>query len=949
MKHILPSAVEFLSDSSNKLRMAKLLMLELPSSGGAPQYAYFTDYHRDINFLGNPFLAGKLKNVSSHKQDRRLTVGSLSFTLSGADTQELLRLVESGVSFIDRSVTVWLAFLDDNGEIIPMDSDTNSAIRYFSGKITSGGVKESGSGDTRSSIITWTCSNMFYDFEQVNGRLTDDATHRGLEVVNGQLIPGSSAKRIEYQEDLGFKHSNQTTSVLAKYTVKEKRYRLKSKRKHFGLSKSYSLQEYYENVTKAIDIDFNLTAKFIPTVYGVHNVDGIPVFADTDLNNPNVVYVVYVFAEGEIDGFLDFSFGDTPIICYDNEDSNLRTCFGRKKEFGDTIHRLASGISTSEPSEHGREYKYNDGNGDIRIWTYHGKSDQKAPQVLVDIAKRKGFYIQNMNKQGAEYFDERFKFLDSAYAVVRYTINENRTDIPEITATLQGKKVAVYNEKGLVSANKTSQNGVWQLLDYLQSPIYGAGVLLSDISIDTAVATAKILDTIDESYRAAWCPYWRYIGWEDQKESNRKVVQLNTVLSGSETVFKNVGGLLESFSGAINNLLGEYRITVEKLDKKPIKINYKETTGEIEIKDITGRTKYNSVQASLVDPAKGWKNNTVTFYNSVFKKQDNNVEKRLNLAFANITNYYCARSMAARELKKSRYARELNIKLPISFLGLEVNDAVLFTYDRYNWKDKYFLVDSISVNNSAMLDVTLREYGEDVFVNSEQVEQGEETPSIDNLVSPPRKFKYVPNNDTTVSTVGKNGSLTWLPSVTSGIIYYTIHQTDKVEPYVINAVGSEMNTPMELDLYNLPAGTYVFEARAVDVNGRRSAPSTITVDINSAKNLSKVDGFKLVNPAPGSFTEWIGKDILVAWDDIPDITTVPNIKYRLEVLHPTTNELIFSSIISNGTKGIYSYTQNRSDYLIREGTIGVYRECILRIRAEGEQGEASVLWTYLND
>ncbi|AVR76009.1 baseplate hub protein [Aeromonas phage AhSzq-1] len=35
-------------------------------------------------------------------------------------------------------------------------------------------------------------------------------------------------------------------------------------------------------------------------------------------------------------------------------------------------------------------------------------------------------------------------------------------------------------------------------------------------------------------------------------------------------------------------------------------------------------------------------------------------EKKLNLAFAGITNYYTARSMAARELKKSRYSRELD-------------------------------------------------------------------------------------------------------------------------------------------------------------------------------------------------------------------------------------------------------------------------------------------------
>ncbi|MFP9035659.1 hypothetical protein ACLI2Q_16455, partial [Enterococcus faecalis] len=108
----------------------------------------------------------------------------------------------------------------------------------------------------------------------------------------------------------------------------------------------------------------------------------------TELNNPNIVYVVYAFAEGEIDGFLDFYIGDSPMICFDETDSDTRTCFGRKKIVGDTMHRLAAGTSTSQPSVHGQEYKYNDGNGDIRIWTFHGKPDQTAAQVLVDIAKK---------------------------------------------------------------------------------------------------------------------------------------------------------------------------------------------------------------------------------------------------------------------------------------------------------------------------------------------------------------------------------------------------------------------------------------------------------------------------------------------------------------------------------------------------------------------------------
>lgn len=950
MKHVLPSAVEKLKDPKSNLHIANLLVLELPSAGGDAQFAYYTDYFRDVVYKGVPYISGKIKSISSHKQDRKLTVGSLSISMSGVDNLELSRAVDSGVSFLDRSVVIYQAFIDgDTGEIIPMDSATNGPIKFFSGKITSSGVRETANGDKRGSTVTWTCSNMFYDFERVNGRITDDSSHRGLEVVNGKLVPTASAKRPEYQTDLGFFHANKSTTILAQYQAQEKRFKLKSKSSFFGLSKKYDLVEYYETVTRDIDIDFNLTAKYIPVVYGVRQVPGIPIFADTDKNDPQQVWVVYAFAEGEIEGFLDFSFNDTPMICYDGDDSKERTCFGRKKDAGDTMHRLASGESTSAPSVHGQEYKYNDGNGDIRVWTFHGLKNQEAASVMVEKAKRKEFLLQNQpgSESGAEYWDENFRLLDTAYAVVRFTLTENRTDIPQVDATVLGKKITTYTADGKVKDNKTSLNGVWQLLDYLTSNRYGANVSLADISIDKAIETAQLLDIQDESYDAIWCTYWRYIGWENRNASNRAMVQMNTTIDTAESVFKVAEVLLDSFNGSINNMLGEYRITVEKLDLNPKKIDFTETVGTIELQDVTGRTKYNSVQASIVDPSLAWKSNQITFYNSEFKKQDNNTDKRLNLSFANITNYYCARSLAARELKKSRYARTVRLELPLTYIGLEVNDAIAFTYDRYGWKDKYFLVESAEYTSTGKLSVTLREYGKDVFINSEQVEETNKPPIIEALVTPPRDLLYTPAPSGDI--VGLNGRLSWLPSTTPGIAYYTVFRTGKLDPYVVNANTGSLKDRLVLELFDLSPGLYTFEVRAVDVAGRRSSPVVTTIDINAAKNLSKVRNFRLVNRAPGSFSEWIGPDVIAEWSDIPEMEEIVDLFYRFQFLHPVSENIIYDSKVTNGTKNIYRYPQNRQDYFDLNDEIGVFREGVIRVRAEGLNGEASVQWTYLDD
>ncbi|WPJ53924.1 putative baseplate hub protein [Klebsiella phage RCIP0070] len=948
MRQILPSAKAYLANN-DKIRLAYLVSIELPgSTGNNAVYAYMTDYMRDINYGGILFQSGKIKTISSHKQNRTLTVGSLSFSVTGTDANEVIKLVQSGVSFLDRSISIYQAIIDDNGEILPVDPDTNGPLLFFRGKIVGGGIKETNTvSGVGTSVITWNCSNEFYDFERVAGRFTDDASHRGLEIVNGELLPSHGAKRPEYQEDYGFFHANKSVNFLAKYQVKEERYKLESKKKLFGLSKSYSLKKYYETVTKEVDLDFNLAAKFIPVVYGTQKVPGIPVFADTERNNPNVVYVVYAFCEGEIEGFLDFQFGDAPMICTDQTDSTSRTCFGQKRISGDTMARISTGLPSTSLSEHGQEYKYNDGNGDIRIWTFHGKPDQTVATVLRDIAAANNFFLQGENGNGPEYWDSRYKLLDTAYAVIRFTITENRTDIPEVSAELSGRKVKVYQADGSVKMDKTSQNGVWQTFDYLTSTIFGASIPVDRMVIGDWRKEADLLNIIDTSYQTSWQPFWRYVGWENWTAENRQIMQMNTILDNSNSVFKNVQELLESFQGALNNLSGIFRITVEKDSKTPLELNFLDTYGDLDLSDTTGRNKYNSVQASLIDPTLNWKTNSITFYNSKFKNEDRGVDKKLQLSFANITNYYTARSLADRELKKSRYSRSLSFSLPYKFLGIEPNDPVVFTYDRYGWDKKFFLVDTVENTRDGKINVTLQEYGEDVFINSTQVDNSSEAvPEISNNVLPPRDFKYTPTPGGMVGDVGKNGELSWLPSLTPNVVYYSIRKSDRVDPYIVQQTAFTPNVRLFQDIVGEPAGLTIFEIRAVDINGRRSSPVTISVDLNSAKNLSMVENFRVLNLAPDP-AEWVGPDLELGWDKLQEEGLISGIFYTLEI-RDNTNKLLRSAKITSLYNYSYLLGYNKLDYKANNSnTLGIYRALQPRIQAEGPKGEKSVAWAYI--
>jgi hypothetical protein len=156
--------------------------------------------------------------------------------------------------------------------------------------------------------------------------------------------------------------------------------------------KNYNLVEYYETVEKSVDLSFNLSAKYLPVVYGTQFVGGIPIFADTDKNDPNTVWVVYAVCEGEIEGFLDIHIDDKPLVCIDQSDEEGRVCFGRKRVNGDTINVLAVDSSgnpipqAAGPSVHGQSYILKDDDGSIQFWVYHGLKNQQASSVLVNKA-----------------------------------------------------------------------------------------------------------------------------------------------------------------------------------------------------------------------------------------------------------------------------------------------------------------------------------------------------------------------------------------------------------------------------------------------------------------------------------------------------------------------------------------------------------------------------------
>lgn len=953
MRNVLSSSKEFFQNNKHR-SVASLVEMELPSGDGTTKL-YCTDYSVDVTYKGNLYKSGILKSISSYTQNTTLSSTQINVVTTGLNDIQLSLFLQDGNSLQGKKVTIYQQYLNRDGTIVPM-MEGGEPLIWFRGLIQGGDIQDDRGGGVGASKITWTCTNDFYDFERVSGRFTNDVSHRQLVTgPNGTQIPSGAAKRPEYNDDLGFFHQDKSVQILAKYQTKELRYRMKSKRSG-GLGgllggKNISMEEYYADVTKEVDLSLNLTAKYLPVIYGTQFTGGIPIFADTLKDNPNEVWVVYAVCEGEIEGFLDIHVDGKPLVCIDDKDDEGRVCFGRKRVVGDTMNKLAVDASgkpvanANGPSIHGQSYILKDDDGEIQFWVYHGLRDQKASSVLVDMAKNNKFFLQEGN--GAQYWDDNFKLLDTQYVVMKVQITDSRTNIPDVMFEVKGRKIKVYNDSFQANWTKSSSNLAWQLLDYA-TQVFGQNIPLDSIDLTSFLTVAKQYDTIDTSYEAIWVPFWRYLNWENTNNSNRQVVQTNWVLSTSNSVFDCFNGMLSQGQASLTSFNGKYYLT-QQVHGDPVQHIDLDSTigGSIKVKDSTGRTKYNTVGAGISDPSNMWNQMQVSFYDSSFLQQDGMKEKKLNLGFSGITNYYTARTMAARELKKSRYSRSLEgLKPDADLFYLLPNDPVTLTYDRYNYKDKTFFVESIQTDNYGRITLTLSEFEKGIFINSPQTDNSTgQLPSITTNVLPPRDLKYIPQVSVSTDAVGINGHLHWNSSLSTGVLYYSVYQSGRTDPYVVEQVKDQVAYTMPL--IGLSEGNYTFEVRQVTGDGKRSKAQVLSTYLNPAKSLNPITNFRALNRIPGEASLFQGGYLQLQWDKSPDEELVQPLYYVLEFYNESN--LLLRSL---RTANLYDYTylldHMKQDYKTANSSkLGVYRNYRVRIRAEGSKGEQSVNWVEL--
>ena len=411
---------------------------------------------------------------------------SRSYTLSYA-SEEVNALILSKEStnysnYMNREVFIYRAHSDpETGDIV------GEPFLIFRGIVQKGSVSDN---MMQSSKVVWSLTSHWGDFVRVQGRMSSDSAHRALSTTGEPDL--ASLVRPEYAQDLGFSHAEKAINIMAIYQAMETRYKMKKRGGLAGLLGGKKLVEYEVEVDREVDLQFNLSAKYLPIVYGIQKVDSFPVFADTLNSDSSTIYVAHAICEGEIGGIYDIHIDDASTVCVDEADYDVRAgggdtievvCNGRADR-GDVLvgsKYNTGGVSTfwpvydedysayysnwglnlaayftslgignnstgGEGIQHEHTYTFNSPiDTDLIIHT--GKPDQRANDELVNVASQGNFKIQQDYYSGstANYWTTAHRLLDTAYVVGKYKVSEGEVTIPKLEFVVRGKILDCYN------------------------------------------------------------------------------------------------------------------------------------------------------------------------------------------------------------------------------------------------------------------------------------------------------------------------------------------------------------------------------------------------------------------------------------------------------------------------------------------------------------------------
>lgn len=394
-------------------------------------------------------------------------------------------------------------------------------------------------------------------------------------------------------------------------------------------------------------------------IYGRVRVGGAVVFDGTTGTNNKFLHRVIAVAGHEVDSFDEIYINDAKVTELES-DGNVKTV------------ELADGSSSN---------RYN---GFLRINKHLGSPDQLADADLVSEVPD---WTNEHRLRGVAYLYARFKF----------NSNKFPNGVPQITATVKGKKV--YDPR--TETTSWSDNPALCLRDYIISS-YGLDEDVANVDDTQVISAANVCDETDTNAGTT-----RYT--------------CNGAFTTDLTPYDLLSDMLTSMGGLLWYAQGKWRMKPAYWVEPTVTFNEDDLRSNISVQTRhSRRDNFNTVRGTFRGEETNWQ---ITDYpevtNSAFIAADGGQESVADIELPYTDNSIEARRIARIALERNRQQLTVQASFGLRGFQVQVGDVVNLTIDRFGWSSKAFEVASWTFglvdNGDLQVQMTLREISESVF------------------------------------------------------------------------------------------------------------------------------------------------------------------------------------------------------------------------------------------
>ncbi len=401
----------------------------------------------------------------------------------------------------------------------------------------------------------------------------------------------------------------------------------------------------------------------LPVIYGKRRVGGTPIFYHVSGDDNEFLHVVYAIAEGEIQGVTQVYLNNDPLFV---------------EKFD-----MWFGSSTDTNAKYKNLVKYE---------LYKGTETQTADADL--ISETNGTWTATDKLQGVAYAILRFEFQPEAFG---------NTGIPQVNFDLIGKKVRT-SASGGTDYKLFSDNPADCIEDYLTNTIYGRSIPSSQIDTTSFTTARNICDTQVT------------VGGKTQNKYT-----CNGILNSNNKAIDNIEKLLTSCRGSLIFSGGKYKLLIDDTGTAVQTFSEDNIVGAFELSLGGKEYKANKIRATFFNKNRDMQGDFAIVESTTFKTEDNNLnlERAIELPFTDQMER--AQMISTINMKQSRQSLVFKFTSTIEGLRAEIGDVVFISLASLGWntlnsnQGKKFKVMKLGIKNNDEVDITVREYDDDVY------------------------------------------------------------------------------------------------------------------------------------------------------------------------------------------------------------------------------------------